>query len=151
MCLKKLWLIILIKRVKYIFMTVTRVDKKDTLFGIVDQLQLLAQKYLVHRFMVSNDTYWKNFIQNSPFDVVWLDYSQNINLTEKFQVQSADYSEKQQTLHNTVLYSPNNKTTKYIYHRWYEPWLCFYFLCSWRYNFESHGSYRTRYISLAIR
>ena len=56
----------------------------------------------------------ENFIQNSPFHVVWLDYSQNINLTEKFQVQSADYSGKQQTLHNTVLHSPNNKTTKYI-------------------------------------
>ena len=49
---------------------VTRVDKKSTLFGIIDQLQHLAQKYLVHRFMVSNDTYyWKNFIQNNPFHV----------------------------------------------------------------------------------
>ena len=43
---------------------------------------------------------------------MWLDYSQNINLTEKFQVQSAHYSGKQQTLHNTVLHSPNNKTIK---------------------------------------
>ena len=98
-------------------MTVIRVDKKDRLFGIIDQLQHLAQKYLVHRFMVCNDTYyWKNFIQNSPFHIFWVDYSQNINLTEKFQVQSADYSGKQQTLHNTVLHSPNNKTTKYMYH-----------------------------------
>ena len=89
---------------------VTRVDKKSTLFAIIDQLQHLAQKYLVHRFMVSNDTYyWKNFIQNNPFHV----------LTEKFQVQSDDYSGKQQTLHNTVLHSPNNKTTKYI--RRYKP------------------------------
>ena len=76
-------------------MTVTSVDKKDTLFEIIDQLQHLAQKYLVHRFMIGNDTYWKYFIQNSPFDVVWLDYSQNINLTEKFQVQSLDYSGNQ--------------------------------------------------------
>ena len=47
---------------------------------------------------------------------LWLDYSQNVNLTEKFQGQSSDCSGKQQTLHNTVLHSQNNKTTKYIYH-----------------------------------
>ena len=43
----------------YYYVLVTRVDKKDTLFGIIDQLQHLAQEYLVHRFMVSNDTYYR--------------------------------------------------------------------------------------------
>ena len=46
---------------------------------------------------------------------MWVDYSQNINFVEKKQVQSANYSGKQHTLHNAVIFTPNGEVT-YIYY-----------------------------------
>ena len=47
---------------------------------------------------------------------LWLEYSQNSNFTEKRQVQSANFSGWQHTLHNTVLQAPKNGKHTYIYH-----------------------------------
>ena len=45
---------------------------------------------------------------------MWMDYSQNIKLTEKRQAQSAHFSGKQQTLHDSLILHDNTYT--YIYH-----------------------------------
>ena len=47
---------------------------------------------------------------------LWLDYSHNISLTEKCQVQSTHFLGKQHTLHNTIIQSPRNGEKKYVYH-----------------------------------
>ena len=94
-----------------------RVDKHDFVENIIEQLQLLAQKYILHRFFVINDkVYWKKFLQSTEYHTLWLDYSQNIAFTEKKQVQSAHFSGKQHTLHNTVIQSPNQGKIVYVHH-----------------------------------
>ena len=101
---------------KVVYNRTTRVDKHESLSSVIMELQHLSQKYLLHRFNVSNDNYyWKLFLETTESYVLWLDYSQNIKLTEKNQVQSAHFSGRQHTLHNTVLRSPNGGI-KYIYH-----------------------------------
>ena len=103
-------------RKKVVYNRTTRVDKHESLSSVIMELQHLSQKYLLHRFNVSNDNYyWKLFLETTESYVLWLDYSQNIKLTEKNQVQSAHFSGRQHTLHNTVLRSPNGGI-KYIYH-----------------------------------
>ena len=45
-----------------------------------------------------------------------MDYSMNIKLTEKNQVQSAHFSGKQQTLHDTLVRYPGSDQYQYLYH-----------------------------------
>ena len=72
--------------------------------------------YLIHRFFIINDfIYWRRFLSETEHDTLWFDYSQNINFTEKRQVQSAHFSGRQHTLHNTVLQAPKNGKHTYIY------------------------------------
>ena len=93
-----------------------RVDKNESLLSIIDRLQQLAKNYLLHRFSVINDQiYWKEFLETTSHHTLWLDYSQNIAFTEKRQVQSAHFSGKQHTLHNTVVQSPDGENL-YVYH-----------------------------------
>ena len=94
-----------------------RVDKKELFDIVVSKLQALLKGYLQHRFVVANDRYyWKSFLNNTEHPVLWFDYLQNINFVEKNQVQSAHYSGKQHTLHDTVMINPNDGGSKYIYH-----------------------------------
>ena len=87
-----------------------RVGKNESLHSIIDQLQQLAKNYLLHRFSVVNDKiYWKEFLEATGNHTLWLDYSQNIAFTEKKQVQSAHFSGRQHTLHNTVIQSPGGE------------------------------------------
>ena len=67
-------------------------------------------------FVINDKFYWKNFCQTKKDQTLWLDYSQNIAFTEKKQVQSAHFSGRQHTLHNTVIQSPNEGESVYIYH-----------------------------------
>ena len=93
-----------------------RVDKNESLHSIIDQLQQLAKNYLLHRFSVVNGKiYWKEFLETTGNHTLWLDYSQNIAITEKKQVQSAHFSGRQHTLHNTVIQSPGGENL-YLYH-----------------------------------
>ena len=86
------------------------VDKNDLIENIAKQLQILAEKYLLHRFFVVNDKcYWKKFLDQTEHYILWLDYSQNIAFKEKKQAQSAHFSGRQHTLHNTIILSPENE------------------------------------------
>ena len=93
-----------------------RVDKNWHINEIIDELQSMASKYLQHYFFVINDrVYWKRFLDSSTNFTLWLDYSQNIAFKEKKQVQSAHFSGKQHTLHNTLIRNPNGNNI-YVYH-----------------------------------
>ena len=62
----------------------TRVNKEASLSELVDQFDSICFKYLDHRFSVSNEKYyWKFFCLNTHFHTVWMDYSVNIEFTEK--------------------------------------------------------------------
>ena len=85
------------------------VDKKDLIQNIISQLQSVAVHYLIYRFLIINDfTYWRRFLSETEHYTLWLDYFQTTNFTEKRQVQSAHFSGRQHTLHNTVLQAPKN-------------------------------------------
>ena len=103
------------KKVEY--KRTARVDKKEPLLDCISKLQELTVPYLLHQFSICCDTvYWKEFLSQTSHYALWLDYSKNLALKEKRQVQSAHFSGKQQTLHNTVLYKPDNQGHKFIYH-----------------------------------
>ena len=94
-----------------------RVDKRVLLLDCISKLQGLTVPYLLYQFLVCCDTvYWKEFLFQTYHYVLWLDYSQNLVLKGKRQVQSAHFLGKQQTLHNTVFFNPNNQGHKLIYH-----------------------------------
>ena len=96
---------------------VGRVDKNESVLRIISELQKHASDYLIHRFFAIHDrVHWEKFLDNTPYHALWLDFSQNIKLVEKNQAQSAHFSGKQQTLHNTVLCYPNRSDTRYVYH-----------------------------------
>ena len=48
--------------------------------------------------------------------VIWMDYSQNIAFTPKFEVQSSHFSGKQHTLHCTIIKDPKDGKVRYLYH-----------------------------------
>ena len=84
-----------------------RVDKKDLIQNIISQLQSVAMHYLIHHFVIINDfIYWRRFLSETEHYTLWLDYSQNINFTEKRQVQSAHFSGRQHTPHNKFYKHP---------------------------------------------
>ena len=107
------------KRGKKVTYTRTaRIDYNDVpLRQVYDTLMNLAQCYLIHRYHVSNDiVYWEKFVSETDQYILWVDYSQNIALTPKFEVQSAHSSGRQHTLHDSLLCAPFSDTLKYIYH-----------------------------------
>ena len=82
------------KRGKKVTYTRTaRIDYNDVpLRQVYDTLMNLAQRYLIHRYHVSTDrVYWEKFVSETDQYILWVDYSQNIALTPKFEVQSAHF------------------------------------------------------------
>ena len=67
-------------------------------------------------FIIYDFIYWRRFLSETEHYTLWLDYSQNINFTEKRQVQSAHFSGRQHPLHNTVLQATKNGKHTYTYH-----------------------------------
>ena len=97
-------------------MCTARVDKYATLDVLYETLQDNAEKYLLHRHgVVSDKVFWDHMkeVINQPY--LHMDYSQNITLKPKHEVQSAHFSGKEQTLHCTVL-AESIDNNRYIYH-----------------------------------
>ena len=89
----------------------------STLKELIDMLQKLSLDYLNHRFSVNNHQfYWKVFQSNSKFLTVWLDYSMNLTCVEKMQVQSANYSGRQQICHCALIKGVSEPFIRYVYH-----------------------------------
>ena len=98
------------KEVKY--KRTARVDKREPLLDCISKLQELTVPYLLHQFSVCCDTvYGKEFLSQTSHYVLWLDYSQNLALKEKRQVQSAHFSGKQQTFTTQFSTSQITKAT----------------------------------------
>ena len=93
-----------------------RKDYKDVPLKDVYKLLLeCAGEYLVHRHHTLLDkVFWEKYASGTTEPIVWMDYSMNIKLTEKNQVQRAHFSGRQQTLHDSLIQSGTGNT--YIYH-----------------------------------
>ena len=96
---------------------VARQDYKDVpLREVYDMLMKAAEEYLLHRYYTLLDKVsWAKYLGSINAPVVWMDYSMNVNLVEKNQAQSAHFSGRQQTLHDTLIQRSDAGYT-YIYH-----------------------------------
>ena len=58
------------------------------------------KKYLYHRYQIENDKKkWKNILQTTDRgDIFWMDYSENITGTPKFEPQDSHFAKKQFSL-----------------------------------------------------
>ena len=84
-----------------------RIGKREPLLDCISKLQELTVPYLLHQFSVCCDTvYWKEFLFQTYHYVLWLDYSQNLALKGKGQVQSAHI------LVNNKPYTPSFSTSQ---------------------------------------
>ena len=89
---------------KSVYSRTTQIDLEGTLKDLVEELEKCIVVYLEHRFSARNEEYyWKNFQSTGKFFTVWMDYSMNIDLTEKVQAQSGHYSGAQQTCHCMII------------------------------------------------
>ena len=87
-----------------------RTEEKATLEGMQVKLISMAENYLSHHFGVSSDkVFWPIFRKECPYTILHVDYSENIKLTPKNEVQHAHFSRRQHTLHCSVLYKSNVK------------------------------------------
>ena len=104
------------KRKKKFYTRIARRDYSDqTVRSVYQRLQNCARSYLLHRYhTLLNKVYWQRYLEEANSAVIWMDYSQNIKLTEKNQVQSAHFSGKQQTLHDSLI--QNKGHHHYVYH-----------------------------------
>ena len=93
-----------------------RFDKKETLCTIYVKCFAKGKVNWIHRHrVISNRIFWDNF----SHEYTHLDFSENIALRPKSEVQSAHFSGRQQTLHCTVSENssdPNVPTRQYLYH-----------------------------------
>ena len=93
----------------------TRVDKEATLDELYRMLKDVAVNYLLHRHSVVADrVFWSHMHEILTQPYIHLDYSENIGLKPKHEVQAMHFSGKEQTLHCTVLKCPDEN--KFIYH-----------------------------------
>ena len=97
----------------------TRIARRDysdqTVRSVYQRLQNYARSYLLHQYhTLLNKVYWQRYLEEADSAVIWMDYFQNIKLTEKNQVQSAHFSGKQQTLHDSLI--QNKGHHHYMYH-----------------------------------
>ena len=81
------------------FKRTAQVDKVTSLIVVYKLLISCVKEY--HRYNVCWDNVlWAKFVNETDQYIVWLDCNQNIQLTPKFEDQSAHYSGKQHTLHD---------------------------------------------------
>ena len=99
------------------YKTIARVDVQDVSLRDVYQLLMDCSKdYLLHRYRTLLDkVFWAKYLCSVNQPIMWMDYSMNVKLTEKNQVQSAHFSGCQQTLHDSLIQHTDGTYT-YIYH-----------------------------------
>ena len=84
---------------------------------IVEKLEKCRLKYLVHRFLVVENTHhWKIILADqSESKPIWhMDFSENLQFTPKYEVQDVHFSKRQFSQHCTVQYTGDE--AKYPYH-----------------------------------
>ena len=91
-----------------------RIDKHTRVNKIVQKLAVNAESYLEHRSHVINiDETFPIIKQSFKGTYIELDFSENLAMKPKFEVQDAHFSGKQYTLHCAIV-GPGNP--KYVYH-----------------------------------
>ena len=92
----------------------TRVDKNEKVWDLVASLRSSAKQYLRHRSHVQNIASVLPIIRES-FEgrYIELDFSENIAMKPKFEVQDAHFSGRQYTLHCSLVHPGE---TKYVFH-----------------------------------
>ena len=96
---------------------IQRVDYAETLRVISEKLDILALKYLYHRYLVVNETtVWPRILTTASGDspIFHLDYSENLQCTPKYEPQSHHFSGTQVILHCTVVHAGDDNS--YVYH-----------------------------------
>ena len=96
------------------------VDIKDVVHNFLES----SREYLLHRYEIANDKYvWKNVLNtvSKIGPIFHFDYSENIQLTPKYEPQSAHFNKKQFSLHCTVAHvgdidGDDDDRFKYLYH-----------------------------------
>ena len=96
-----------------------RIARRDysaqTVRSVYQRLQNCAKSCLLQRYDTLLDkVFWQRYLEEANSAVIWMDYSQNIKLTEKNQVKSAHFSGKKQTLHDPLI--QNKGHHHYVYH-----------------------------------
>ena len=86
-------------------------------------LMKIQEEYLVHRYEVENDKReWKLILHTVPTygPIFHLDYSENIQLTPKREVQAAHFNKPQYSLHCTMMHYfdiiKQEEANKYFFH-----------------------------------
>ena len=78
---------------------VARCDKRASIKDIHELLQQSAKNYLLHRYFVTVDKlFWSKFKSQCSYPIIYFDFSENINLIPKHEVQSAHFSGRQTSL-----------------------------------------------------
>ena len=113
-----------------------RVDKKEKLSVVEDNLLQIFSRYLKHRSYVGNVNIVLSMLKEGfSGKYIELDFSEKLPLWPKHKAQSAHFSEKQHTLHCAIFrpgdtifpllfldfsnISNNNKTSHLRYRSWY--------------------------------
>lgn len=98
------------------YQRVARQDYKDVTLREAYELLLKQAKQYLHNCynILADKVFWQQHLETTDIPVVWMDYSQNISITEKNQVQSAHFSGRQQTLHDSLIQI--GQDYQYIYH-----------------------------------
>ena len=94
-----------------------RVKKESTVEELCKTLKEKRNRYLYHRYQIENDNFiWRKVIETvEPLgNIYWMDYSENLSGTPKYEPQDAHFSKKQFTLHCTVGYTKLG--IEYLYH-----------------------------------
>lgn len=101
---------------------VERVEHFVDVEFIHNLLKTLTVKYAYHRYQISNDKYeWPSILQTVKEDspIFHMDYSENLQLTPKFEPQSAHFNKVSSSLHCTVAHGINDDGhyfNSYLYH-----------------------------------
>ena len=97
---------------------VARVDKKETFAMILTKLLAKKERYLHHRKVVDADRVGWPLLMEAAEElyVLHLDFSMNIAITPKKEVQAAHFSGKQYSLHCLILTNEKLGINHYIYH-----------------------------------
>ena len=98
-----------------------RIDHAQNAVFLRNNLRDARKEYTYHRYQLCNDKYeWGNILTTVQIDspIYHMDYSENLQITPKYEPQSAHFNKKQVTLHCTVAHTleEGEHLNKFIYH-----------------------------------
>ena len=100
-------------------MRTERVSYSVAIQDAIFKLDSLKTKYLLHRYLIADDKmHWPSVMatvcEEKP--IFHMDFSENIQLTPKMEVQDAHFNKRQFSLHCSVKHGLTAKGNEYFYH-----------------------------------